>query len=596
MDEERLGDLQAKEIKLLEAAYYSSPGDAFAHFAMREFFDLEDEDAYEFAAVGGTNDKGIDGFWNDPNERRLLLVQAKYAESPRLFDRSVVLEAVGAYRWLDKLSRDPRLGIRDEVLAAARQVAEMREVERDYPVHIFCIVNGTYSPAAIEEAERASEELDREGVKLFLVNRSELLARVEDRRSRTAEGDRPSASLTLTEYFEFSQGPRALVANIAGVELAELVKQYHYRIFERNVRYYLRATQKVNKDIARTLRKNPDSFWYYNNGIAIVCDTFSVEGNRVKLRNMQIVNGCQTTTTLGELVDELAQSDVQVLARIIETTDEEFQRNITLYNNRQNAVRDRDLLSNDVLQDRLQSEFDQLDPPWFYERKRGEWDAVVAKNPAVKARYGKQAARRIDNEKAAQAAYAFYFNPGRARIDKKQLFLRKQDGGVYEDIFNEDTNTTWLLVPFLVQEYVSVRKRQHQREVKNIEEGKADAKQRRLLAKEWVRFSDQLFTATIGFYLEKVTSWRVERFEQLLQADLDDILQKLYALATRDLQVLFARKGQEAKGRGEPFLSANYVKGNWREVQEHLATEWDAHEDMGEDRLISVPIPPPLAG
>ena len=78
---------------------------------------------------------------------------------------------------------------------------------------------------------------------------------------------------------------------------------------------------------------------------------------------MQIVNGCQTTTTLGEHLEILRNEPaVHVLVRIIESDDEALQRDITLYNNRQNAVRDRDLLSNDYQQDRLHEEFKALRP------------------------------------------------------------------------------------------------------------------------------------------------------------------------------------------------------------------------------------------
>ncbi len=76
-------------------------------------------------------------------------------------------------------------------------------------------------------------------------------------------------------------------------------------------------------------------------------------------------------------------------------------------------MRDRDLMSNDRHQDRLQGEFNHLRPPWFYERERGEWDAL-ARGARTRQRYGRPA-RRVDNETAAQAGYAFYFDPADAR-------------------------------------------------------------------------------------------------------------------------------------------------------------------------------------
>ena len=51
------------------------------------------------------------------------------------------------------------------------------------------------------------------------------------------------------------------------------------KIYSKNVRQFLRLTNKVNKGIAETLQNNPEMFGLYNNGITIVADGVIEKGN-----------------------------------------------------------------------------------------------------------------------------------------------------------------------------------------------------------------------------------------------------------------------------------------------------------------------------
>lgn len=65
---------------------------------------------------------------------------------------------------------------------------------------------------------------------------------------------------------------------VAEVELkhfAVFVKNNKEYLFYSNIRNYLKNTP-VNKDIVQTFQKKPTDFWYFNNGITMVCDDFEV--------------------------------------------------------------------------------------------------------------------------------------------------------------------------------------------------------------------------------------------------------------------------------------------------------------------------------
>jgi hypothetical protein len=582
-------------VSRLHADVYSSAGDAFAHLAVREYFDLDDDDALEYCDVGGTRDKGIDAFWLDPDDRRAVLVQAKWSEDEKSFGADVVREAESAYRWLLRLAEGKAGDAAPRVIDAARQLHQRRETDIDFPVHIFVIVAGKFTKGAREEQARVADDVRREPVEVSLVDVDELLEEIEERLSRDegAEQVHPEVTFTLREdgFFEHHEEPQALVATLSGFELAEAAQKWGYRLFMRNLRFLLpgKGRGSVNAGIRRTLEsaEGRQRFWYYNNGIAIVCSSYVLdrEAKVVKITNMQIVNGAQTTATLNAALEQLRSApETSLLARIIAEPDDELQQNITYYNNRQNAVKDRDLQSNDTTQDRLHNEFIRRDPPWFYERKRGEWNALTARDAGLRKRIGRN---RVDNEIAAQAAYAFFFDAGKARADKKGLFQPKKDGGYYEDIFNESRTPVSLLVPFRLSEYIKGRKNEYLKEIRGVDPSKATQAQARRLSRQWLKFADQFILGTIAFYIEMRGGFTDERLEELLDGDFDGMAKGAYADAVRDLHILFSRKEREAGD--EIFSAANYVKGNWDEAQGHILAEWDAREAVG-DPLEGVPM------
>ena len=98
-----------------------------------------------------------------------------------------------------------------------------------------------------------------------------------------------------------AQKSKSRVFPVGVADIAEIFHKSGVRIFARNVRGYLGST-KINKNIEKTLADEPENFWYYNNGITIVCDQaehVTRKGrNFLKVENPQIINGQQTTRTL----------------------------------------------------------------------------------------------------------------------------------------------------------------------------------------------------------------------------------------------------------------------------------------------------------
>ncbi|WP_408539176.1 AIPR family protein, partial [Salmonella enterica] len=125
---------------------------------------------------------------------------------------------------------------------------------------------------------------------------------------------------------------RGLICTVEASEIVRIItnpenpKEVRKEIFNDNVRVYLSRTNKINRRIIETaLSDRSPLFWYLNNGITVTCDSFSyIKGKRaplVELKNIQIVNGGQTSNALFEasLNSEERLEDVLILVRIIET-------------------------------------------------------------------------------------------------------------------------------------------------------------------------------------------------------------------------------------------------------------------------------------
>ena len=123
-----------------------------------------------------------------------------------------------------------------------------------------------------------------------------------------------------------------------------------YPLFEKNIREYLGGTSGINKGIITTLRDPNErgNFFYYNNGITVICDKAKADSNYIAIDNPQIVNGCQTVNSIAEVLKsennpDDSFSDVYVMVKIIvlEKKDETFYLDIVKYTNSQNSINEK---------------------------------------------------------------------------------------------------------------------------------------------------------------------------------------------------------------------------------------------------------------
>jgi hypothetical protein len=194
--------------------------------------------------------------------------------------------------------------------------------------------------------------------------------------------------------------------------LSNIYDTYGQRLLESNVRTFLDFRSGVNKGLRRSLLLEPENFFAYNNGITVTADSAELkrQGEMVlikSLKNMQIVNGGQTTAAIyfsprekGAIKSEkgdipfssidLNRIAVQMKLTVFDTDDQDFideyKSSISQYANSQNSVQQSDLVSNHPFHMAVERLSRQILMPagengiaqkWFYERTRGQYSTKL---------------------------------------------------------------------------------------------------------------------------------------------------------------------------------------------------------------------------
>lgn len=192
------------------------------------------------------------------------------------------------------------------------------------------------------------------------------------------------------------------LAIINGNILAALYDEYRDRLLEKNVRSFLQVRGAVNKGIRDTLRDEPEMFLAYNNGISVTAEEVEIvrdENGKPsirKIRDMQIVNGGQTTASIfnakqdKKVSADLTQVFVQMKLSVIKLPKDmdEIVPRISAFANTQNKIQIADFSANDPFHRKIEDLSRTIWAPaqgglkpqnWFYERARGQYADMLSR-------------------------------------------------------------------------------------------------------------------------------------------------------------------------------------------------------------------------
>lgn len=134
----------------------------------------------------------------------------------------------------------------------------------------------------------------------------------------------------------------------------------------------------MNQGIKTVLKEEPENFFYYNNGIKLLCKKItrkilhgaSRDMGIFALEGVSLVNGAQTTGTIGAVYSESPEmlDSANVLIQMIEIgeTNDTKATQITKLSNTQNRIDGKDFAALDPNQERLRMELSFADIQYLY--------------------------------------------------------------------------------------------------------------------------------------------------------------------------------------------------------------------------------------
>ncbi len=206
--------------------------------------------------------------------------------------------------------------------------------------------------------------------------------------SDSEEDSKPENIVTYSSY----------LAVVPGRILNDLYLEYGAKLLEGNVRSFLSVRGKVNRGIQNTIKNYPEMFFAYNNGIAATATEIETEMTPnglliTKIRDLQIVNGGQTTASIANTVLTAKKNEIIDLDKIyvpmkLSVLEHEMSERIipriSEYSNSQNKVDASDFFSNHPFHIRMEDYSRKTSIPaqggnqyqqyWFYERTRGQYN------------------------------------------------------------------------------------------------------------------------------------------------------------------------------------------------------------------------------
>ena len=401
---------------------------------LRNVWRMEPEDIDD-AICDGTGDKGMDGIHVDEDIAEITIFQTKYRENANVTQGDVDLKTlVGSAVYLRSpeavdalLQSKPnpelaalliRLKIRDRVSDGA------------HAARLIFVTNGELDPSgtdyvtAVEGEEPPLDVWDQGRVAAIALRtqRPELLpdevtlSAVESPTEATLEGETKLAVgvVPATE----------LLAKLPGIT--------DLSIFDPNVRLGLGKT-RINKELAATVQDANQHalFPAFHNGLTVLTNSLTVNGNDIELEGVSVVNGCQSLLTLKEHEQQLTPALTVLVKAIQVDTSSTLPDTITYRTNNQNSVDIRDQRSRDPIQRDLQTAVEQkFGNDFGYEIRRGETVAATAV---------------FSNERAAQMIMAVDLGEPWNAVRKVRLFDRD-----YHRIFNRRITPYRLFLLFLI--------------------------------------------------------------------------------------------------------------------------------------------------
>ncbi len=414
---------------------------AWVLLCIKHILDVGFEDALDFL-VDGSSDLGINGLHVGDEldgEFIVTIFQGKYK---RNFDGKSNFPENSIVKLINTISYifDPNKFFTSHDILTPK-IEEIRSMVQDgnLPVvKIYCCNNGLIWD---DQAQEKIEQESYKQVEWFHFNHDNIVEILQ--KTKPVDDVLHLKGKAVIEGFNYK---RVLIGKVPISEIKTLFDKHGNLLLQRNVRRFLGLYKnRVNLDIKSTILNKGENFYFFNNGITIICSKFShneLQGNdyQVRIENLEVINGGQTCKTIQQTLKWNPAIDVAktfVMLRLYELDDKDANlvRDITCATNSQNPIDLRDLRSNDEIQKKLELDVKAMGER--YVRHRGAASFGISPNVA------------------AEAILAVWRRAPHQAKFRRSIFF----GKLYDKIFTSETNAAQLLLAVLIFRYVDAKRK-----------------------------------------------------------------------------------------------------------------------------------------
>jgi hypothetical protein len=480
---------------------------AFLVLGVAAYLDIDIAEAAQYLTDGG-NDGGFDAAYisqSGEGALSVVLFQSKYTrnlDQDSNFPANAVEKSVATVKNIFDPGRQMLLNDRSR-----KTVEEIRSFIADgvIPYITFVLINNGLKWNNDAQNHIDNEFAGQKQVEFVHFNHHDIIKYVN--KNEKINETLSLAGSAIKEDFNYKE---VILGRVSVEEIARILEKHGDNLLDRNIRKYL-GINAVNKAISDTLTDNAkrSNFFFYNNGITMVCSNFRYnalqkEDWKVQVQDMQIINGGQTCKTIHQTLKEHPgdYSTTTVLLRLYAVGDDKSViEGITHATNSQNPVDFRDLKSNDEIQRLLENGASELG--YTYKRKRDNQTNVDV----------------IPSSVAAEAVFAIWRKkPHLAKYKKNEFF------NIYYDEIFAGLNAAQMIIAVIIFRMCD-NYRKKTSDDKDIQTQRA--------------YSHYLIAAIIGIKVLKHFSATVDKLTHInfydVKAFLENNRDELYREAEQDL-------------------------------------------------------------
>lgn len=353
---------------------------ALAAYSLYMLADVSTNMAAE-SIVDGVDDNGIDGFLFNPKQKTLWIIQSKWIQTGRSCPSTGDLHKFksGIFDLLDYLTHKKSKKFNYKVKLKEEEIKRAIRTPGLKIKIVIAYTGDKLSSHGRQTLEECIEELndshdDTASLEIFDLAKA-YNAVIENHRQEDIE-----LEFSLSNWGKVDEPYQAFYGQINAFEVGEWWLENKNKLFAKNIRDFLGGSE-VNSEITKTIENEPELFWYFNNGITVLCKDITKIGIKkdrkqgdFTAKGISIVNGAQTIGSIGAIYENATDEEretlenAEIFIRFIKCENEPFGLRVTKATNTQNRVEVRDFVALDNEQERIRKEFKSLGRNYHYKR------------------------------------------------------------------------------------------------------------------------------------------------------------------------------------------------------------------------------------